>query len=92
MVSPLDALLIINLLNSNSNSLTLAATTYYDTSGDGVVSPIDALLVINALNLGVADVGQGNFAAGEGEESVTAMPKRKWQPAVTTSKQRQGLG
>ena len=92
MLSPLDALLIINLLNSNLSSPMLAATAYFDTSGDGVVSPIDALLVINALNLEVADVGQGNFAAGEGEESVTAMPKRKWHPAVTPSKQRQGLG
>ena len=85
MVSPLDALLIINLLNSNSNSPTLAATAFYDTSGDGVVSPIDALLVINALNLGVADVEQSNFAAGEGEGSVTAMPKRKWHHAVTVN-------
>lgn len=54
LVSPLDALLVINRLN-------LAGATpfpsppvfvgYLDTSGDGNISPLDALLIINDLNL-----------------------------------------
>jgi hypothetical protein len=55
--SPIDALLIINRLNANSD-LEIAALParshglepYYDLNGDGYVSPIDALLIINALN------------------------------------------
>ncbi len=55
-ISPLDALLVINRLNSGQ-SRTLPnqhdpASPFFDTSGDGQVSPIDALLVINQLNSG----------------------------------------
>ncbi len=67
-VSPIDALLIINRLNSSSGSLlTLSDTSltqnfkYLDTNADGFLSPIDALLVINFLN------AQGN-AEGESSE------------------------
>ncbi len=62
LVSPLDALLVINELerlhgSSNTvNSLVLGATAaatptfYWDTTGDGTVSPLDVLVVINQLN------------------------------------------
>ncbi|MFO1064617.1 MAG: dockerin type I domain-containing protein [Pirellulales bacterium] len=58
VVSPLDALLIINAINSsNSNFNNLG---FVDTSADGAMSPLDVLLIINYLN---------NFgAAGEGED------------------------
>ncbi|HBE66541.1 MAG TPA: hypothetical protein DDW52_00195 [Planctomycetaceae bacterium] len=50
-VSPLDALLIINRLNSQDQSTdTEELLGRIDTSGDGVLSPLDALLVINQLN------------------------------------------
>jgi RHS repeat-associated protein len=53
-ISPLDALLVINKLNSRSAGIlptrTNLLSNYYDTNGDTVFSPIDALLVINDLN------------------------------------------
>ncbi|MCA9191097.1 MAG: hypothetical protein KDB03_05035 [Planctomycetales bacterium] len=55
--SPVDALRIINALNSLGSGLDLRTTTltvaqlgYVDTNNDGVLSPLDALLVINELN------------------------------------------
>jgi hypothetical protein len=51
VISPLDALLIINMLDSDVHGQQFDdAGTYLDVSGDGIVSPIDALLVINALH------------------------------------------
>lgn len=52
-VSPLDALLIINDLNSNGSRVVPPPpiqTGYLDASADGFISPLDALLVINYLN------------------------------------------
>ncbi len=55
-VIPLDALLIINQLNSKGihplepRGLDAASAPYYDTNGDYLLAPIDVLLVINYLN------------------------------------------
>jgi len=55
-VSPFDALLIINRLNTvGAGELPPvdaehAPPPYYDTDGDGFLAPRDALLVINLLN------------------------------------------
>jgi hypothetical protein len=56
VVSPIDALLVINELNSNG-ARPLAPRTpqdqslpYLDVNADGFVSPVDALLVLNQLN------------------------------------------
>ena len=55
-VSALDALLIVNLLNSGGSrplavtDSTAAQAAYVDTNGDNFLSPLDALLVINKLN------------------------------------------
>ncbi|MCA9120975.1 MAG: VCBS repeat-containing protein [Planctomycetaceae bacterium] len=64
-VSPVDALIIINFLNSKG-SQTLSAPTagnvpppYLDPSGDSVVAPIDVLQIINFLNGGTALEGEG---------------------------------
>ena len=74
-VSPLDALLIVNLLNTADRTTINSSGLFYDTSGDGNASPLDALLVINALN-----VRQGLSALGEGElQSATADPLTTWQ-------------
>ena len=52
-VSPIDALLVINQLNSQSlNNAGVVNTNtprYFDVNGDVQISPIDALLVINDL-------------------------------------------
>lgn len=54
LITPSDALLIIDLLNrrySNDDpSAGVDSSAYFDTSNDNRVSPIDALLVINLLN------------------------------------------
>ncbi|MCY2977661.1 MAG: putative Ig domain-containing protein [Planctomycetota bacterium] len=54
-VSPLDALVVINALNSRGASSDLGARqnrldSYLDTNGDRSMSPLDALIVINELN------------------------------------------
>lgn len=71
-VTPLDALVIINKLNSQSPGDPPGAlpptrpsgSQYYDVTGDGLVAPIDALLIINHLNA---------YGSGEGEAG-SAMP------------------
>ena len=54
-ISPLDALLIINLLNLRGSGELKpgqdAAKPLVDPNGNGVLEPLDALLVINYLNL-----------------------------------------
>lgn len=49
-VTALDALIIINRLNTLSGELQLGVDEFVDTSADDRLSPIDALLVINELN------------------------------------------
>lgn len=48
VVSPIDALMVVNELNRNNMEAT--ENRNFDVNGDGVISPIDALLVINYLN------------------------------------------
>ena len=53
-ITPLDALLVVNALNSSPTvSNSFAASTGADTldvNGDGKVTPLDALLILNYLN------------------------------------------
>ncbi len=77
-VEPLDALLIINLLNSGGildlptpRPRPLAAP-FYDTDPDNGVTPLDALLVINFLNGGE---GEGELSRkSESVKPLIAMP------------------
>ena len=67
-VSPIDALIVINQLNTGKQPLrvsALATPPFYDVSGDNFVSPVDALTVINYLN------SHHNGAGGEGEGEAT---------------------
>jgi len=67
-VTPIDALLVINFLNSvggGADPTGPRISSYLDTSADGFISPIDVLLVINRLN------NPGTTSAGE-SASVTA--------------------
>lgn len=63
-LSPLDALALINLLNTQgggdirsfarsaeAQGESSQSASYYDTNNDGYISPLDVLLVINQLNL-----------------------------------------
>lgn len=80
-VSPIDALVIINYLNTNSTQ-TLPAlhgaipSGYIDVNGDGVVAPIDALLVINKLNA---------ISSGEGPASPVSADLATASAASTAS-------
>lgn len=64
-ISPIDALLIINLLNSRTGTILVNTLppppAYYDVNGDYRISPVDALQVINELN------SQSSGGGGEGE-------------------------
>jgi hypothetical protein len=48
-VTPLDALLVINRLNSSGTG-PAGTHGHLDVNRDGIISPLDALLVINRLN------------------------------------------
>lgn len=69
-VTPLDALLIINLLNQGgARPLTgsgLATTPLIDVSGDTTLAPIDALIVINYLNQQVNGEGENGSGSQPG--------------------------
>ncbi|MCA9162193.1 MAG: hypothetical protein KDA62_04410, partial [Planctomycetales bacterium] len=77
-VSPIDALVIINDLNSNG-SRTLnepidnnsPSVFYLDSNADGEVSPIDVLLVINHLNERPTQLGASLDLAVDSGESNT---------------------
>lgn len=65
VISGLDALLIINRINS--------AGTYdviYDVNGDGRVTPLDALVVINAVNLPTVEIAPASEQTIGGEGDV----------------------
>jgi hypothetical protein len=71
-VTPLDALLVINYLNSGlprKLTGTSAGPPFWDVQADGFVSPVDALWVINYLNQIHSGGGEGE---GEGSWSGTA--------------------
>jgi predicted AlkP superfamily pyrophosphatase or phosphodiesterase/Ca2+-binding RTX toxin-like protein len=69
MVTPVDALLLINQLNTSGTHPLVGSAMivgpFYDPSGDGTLSPVDVLAVINWLN---SQTG----AAAEGESGATA--------------------
>lgn len=48
VVTPLDALMIVNELNSADRTRNIADS--YDVNQDGAITPMDALLVVNTLN------------------------------------------
>ncbi len=85
-ISPIDALLVINVLNNFERLPTNdPVRAYYtigqvkaDPSGDRAVSPIDALLVINALNR----KSISGSAEGEGESSSDSSSAEQYEAAA----------
>ncbi len=84
-ISPLDALLVINELNSNGGYQVggnrsvgegeAHSRYYFDTNSDNLVSPIDALLVITHLNRGEGEAEgerQGQFSPLASGGTVTS--------------------
>jgi hypothetical protein len=64
-VSPIDVLVLVNLLNSRGPSIPVdqlpGPPDYVDVNADGFASPLDVIEVINFIN------AQGSGGAGEGE-------------------------
>lgn len=86
VVRPLDALLILNELNSvgahplpDVVPMPVTKFAFWDTNGDAFVSPIDVLLVINLLNSGTdgegeqAELGSEGPLAMQGAASVSSV-------------------
>ncbi len=67
-LSPVDALLVINLLNRNAGRSAIpvrelpAPPAYYDVTADGFVTTLDALAVINSLNRASRGSGEAGSA------------------------------
>ena len=66
-VSPIDVLIIVNLLNSRGPSIPVAdlpgPPDYVDVNGDNNVDPRDALAIINFINSGGTSGGEGEGLA-----------------------------
>ncbi len=82
VISPVDALLVINVLNNFSNLPTNDPVRAYftigqvkaDSSGDRTVSPLDALLVVNVLNR--------RAGGGEGESASESRSSLRYEAAA----------
>ena len=68
-VSPIDALLVINHLNTIGSSRlgdVAGTSSYLDVNLDGFISPIDVLMIVNVLNSPTALHGEGESAVPGG--------------------------
>ena len=81
IVSPLDVLLVINLLNSGRGATVYGmaqpadgSKLYADTNNDEVISPLDVLLVINQLNKRGSGSPEGEAAVPVNWSSLPRMP------------------
>jgi hypothetical protein len=78
MVTPLDALLVINHLNqpqdgeAEASSASPSTSFFGDVSGDDVISPIDVLLLVNWLNFSrtAVEAGEGEAAEVAGQSGI----------------------
>ena len=87
-ISPVDVLMLINYINSNTDSeLPLDGATpppYLDPTGDGFISPLDVLLVINHLNSNPGGEGEleaassASFPVREQLRNERAYANREW--------------
>ena len=92
-ISAIDALLIINRLNSSGSgpvSNLPSPPPYLDVSGDNQITAFDALLVINRLNSGAS--GEGELTA-EGESNLDALASASaFQYSVSRVNDNQSVG
>ncbi len=79
-ISPVDALIVINYLNSGAPREITGGSSptfgFLDTSKDNVVSPLDALLVINVLNRRGSGEGEGGGKGAGESASISAQPSQ----------------
>lgn len=74
-ISPIDVLILVNLLNSRGPSVPVAGLPgppdYVDVNGDNVVTPLDVLAVIDKINAASGSgEGEGAEATGIGQFTV----------------------
>lgn len=76
-VTPIDALLVINYLNTVGPGPVPSGNSppFLDVNADGFVTAIDALLVINQLNLRFAGEGEALYNAGSTSLASPAKPE-----------------
>lgn len=89
-VIPLDALIVINALNSGgSGSLPRTpgdeAPPFLDVSGDNFFSPLDAILVINFLNSAPAEGEPDDTLAATPAKSLASPPISQVESSMTMS-------
>ena len=85
-VTPLDALLVINLLNTHTSSAALTGSAiatfpFVDVSNDAYVTALDALLVINALNGGAGEAESRVRGEMVLDTVASTLPNNGGQPA-----------
>jgi hypothetical protein len=74
-VTPLDALIIFNYLNTFGPGpvpTTGSPPPFYDVNGDDSITPLDALRIFNELNTGGSPEGEGPAAAARAADSFFA--------------------
>ncbi|MCU0962413.1 MAG: dockerin type I domain-containing protein [Pirellulaceae bacterium] len=84
VVSPLDALLIINRLNASGSRFMSGANStapYCDTNADLMITPIDALLVINHLNYALGGA-EGEFRQVAPDRGAEASWSLSFAPSI----------
>lgn len=78
-VSPIDVLVLVNLLNSQGPSIPVSTLPgppdYVDVNGDGFASPLDVVELINFIN------SQGGSGSGEGEGNSVSLVGIQSAPA-----------
>jgi hypothetical protein len=100
IIAPIDALMVINYLNSVMPATVPADAQiggpygFIDVSGDGVITPLDAIIVINFLNSrSDTPEGEAPAAAAEPASSLCAIDEvfgavDAWLPAGSLGKKR----
>jgi Dockerin type I domain/Cadherin domain/Metallo-peptidase family M12B Reprolysin-like len=92
-ISAVDALLVINALNSPSigrgplntpREFAQLSLQYIDTSGDNELSPLDALLVLNRLNSNASSEGEAVTSAPASDATQPATSAEAWFDAFTS--------
>ena len=87
-VTPLDALIVINMLNAGGGEAVLsdaaAKGMYPDVDSSGSVAPLDALLIINRLNNGSGE-GEAVFASAGVSAGVSTPSAATASSAVTAN-------
>ncbi len=84
IISPIDALLVIDYINSarpvDLPGSGVVAPPYFDTNGDEKVTSIDALLIINYLNTRIG----GGEGEGEASNETVAAIDQASAPIIVT--------